>query len=182
MILYCFWHVLCGVQIQWPMWSNMHIYKHSICYCFCFISKSYHLNITRIIWKPNFRFFFLINCPLLIISPVRIPCVCLSIGNHIILSASHMCATLNLNQESKFLSVQVRRKIEAYNVIDWKSTKQKPINTQSHIYVRVHDGIFFGPNSRMTHSEWVRERKEILNENLPIPIRYQESPCLKYKK
>lgn len=85
--------------------------------------------------KTQFSIFFLINCPLLIFSPARIPCVCLSIGNHIILSASHMCATLNLNQESKFLNVQVRGKIEADNVIDWKSTKQKPINTQSHIYV-----------------------------------------------
>lgn len=28
LILYCFWHVLCGVQIQWPIWSNMVQYAH----------------------------------------------------------------------------------------------------------------------------------------------------------
>lgn len=138
LILYCFWHVLCGVQIQWPIWSNMVQYAHIwtfylLLFLFYFEIISYKHHSDNL--KTQFSIFFLINCPLLIFSPARIPCVCLSIGNHIILSASHMCATLNLNQESKFLSVQVRGKIEADNVIDWKSTKQKPINTQSHIYV-----------------------------------------------
>lgn len=166
-----------------PIWSNMHIYEHSICYCFCFISKSYHLNITRIIWKPNFRFFF----------SDQLPSIDLQSGSHTMYVFVHWkshyfkCLTYVRHSKSKSreqISKCTSPEKNRSGQCDWLKINETKANKYTITHLRSSSRWnFFGPNSRMTHSEWVREReKKILDENLPIPIRYHESPCLKYKK